>query len=132
MGKSNLGKSKEDYLEAIFVVIENKGACRMTDVAMELGYSRASVSVALKKLEDAGYVYRDDWRVLLTESGLEIAEKMYAKHTLLKSWFVSMGIEESVANEEACQIEHALSEETFCKITEYITKKTPELITIAK
>ena len=67
MNSGELGRSKEDYLEAILVVIREKGACRSTDIAAQLHYSKPSVSVALHKLEDDGMVVRDDWRVLLTE-----------------------------------------------------------------
>ena len=67
MNSGELGRSKEDYLEAILVVIREKGACRSTDIAAQVHYSKPSVSVALHKLEDDGLVVRDDWRVLLTE-----------------------------------------------------------------
>lgn len=126
--KQNLSKSKEDYLEAVLINIKTKGACRMTDIANYLGYSRASVSVALKKLEDEQYVYRDDWRILLTEQGMKIAEEMLIKHTLFRNWFLALGIDEKVADEEACQIEHALSDKTFIKISEYFCEKDPGLL----
>lgn len=126
--KHNLSKSKEDYLEAVLINIQTKGACRMTDIANYLGYSRASVSVALKKLEDEQYIYRDDWRILLTEQGMKIAEEMLIKHTLFKNWFLALGVEEKVADEEACQIEHALSDETFIKISKYFCEKDPDLL----
>lgn len=80
MGQKTISKSKEDYLKAIFIVIRKNGACRVTDIARQMGGTKASTSVALIKLEEAGYLYRDDWRVLLTEEGKQIAEITYERN----------------------------------------------------
>ena len=119
----SIGKSREDYLEAVLIQIKKNGACRSTDVATQLGYSKPSASIALKKLEDEGYIYRDEWKVLLTEKGLEIAEKTLARHTFFKKFLMDAGIEERVAEEEACQIEHIFCEDSFCKLRNYIENK---------
>lgn len=80
MCSEKMGRSGEDYLKAILIQIRTEGACRMTDVADRLRYSKSSVSTALRKLEDDGFVVRDNWRVLLTDEGMEIAEKLYNRY----------------------------------------------------
>ena len=115
-----LTRSREDYLEAILVQIKNAGACRVTDVAKQIGYTKASVSVALKKLEDDGYVYRDDWRVLLTEKGKVLANATYERHSFFLEWFRNLGVPDDTAKEDACRIEHVLSDETYEKLKEYV------------
>lgn len=118
---SGLNKSKEDYLEAVLIQIHKNGACRITDVANQLGYSKPSVSVALRKLEEEGFIEKDDWRILLTEEGRRIAERMLDKHSFFKEWFTMIGIEENVAVEEACQLEHIISDDSFHKIKAFIS-----------
>jgi Mn-dependent DtxR family transcriptional regulator len=115
-----IGKSKEDYLEAILIQINLNGACRSTDVAAQLGFSKPSASIALKKLEDEGYIIRDDWKVLLTDKGRAIAQMTYDKHSFFKKWLKRTGIDEKTAEEEACQIEHIISGESFDKIKDYL------------
>ncbi len=113
-------RSKEDYLKSIYVIIKKQGACRITDISKNLDVSKSSVSVAVKKLENAGYVIRDDWRILLTNEGEAIAESVYDKGTFLAEWFKSLGVSEKTAEDDACMIEHVLSEESFTKIREFI------------
>ncbi len=117
-----IGKSKEDYLEAILIQINKNGACRSTDVAAQLGFSKPSASIALKKLEDEGYIVRDDWKVLLTDAGREIAQATYEKHSFFKKWLLAVGIDNNVAEKEACQIEHIISSDSFDKIKKYLKK----------
>ena len=114
--------SQEDYLEAILIQIKEAGACRVTDVAAQIGFSKASTSVALKKLEDEGYVSRDDWRILLTDKGLEKANATYERHNFFAELFKKLGVDEETAEEDACRIEHVLSEETYGKLKEYAMK----------
>ena len=102
MEKESIGKSREDYLEAILILIRKKGACRSTDVASQLGFSKPSASIALKKLEEEGFIVRDDWRILLTEAGQKIAENMLDKHSFFTGWFEKIGIDAATAEEEAC------------------------------
>lgn len=113
-------QSQEDYLEAIFIQIKQLGACRVTDIARQLGVTKASTSVALRKLEEEGYVYRDDWRVLLTDEGLLTAKATYEKHEFFVGWFQKLGIDMAIAEEDACGIEHVLSDKTYEKIREYV------------
>lgn len=113
-------KSQEDYLEAIFIQIHKVGACRVTDIANQIGFTKASASVALKKLEESGYVYRDDWRILLTDKGFRTAKSTYEKHKFFTDWFASLGIEFDAAEKDACEIEHVISDLTYEKIREYV------------
>ena len=127
MDTRSIGKSKEDYLEAILIQINLNGACRSTDVAAQLGFSKPSASIALKKLEDEGYIVRDDWKVLLTDAGMEIAQATYNKHSFFKKWLERAGIDERTAEEEACQIEHIISCDSFDKIKDYLKSMDPAL-----
>ena len=127
MESNSIGKSKEDYLEAILIQIKKNGACRSTDVAAQLGFSKPSASIALKKLEDQGYIIRDDWKILLTEKGREIAEITYDKHTFFKKWLIKTGIDEKTAEDEACQIEHIISSDSFIKISTYLKEHDSEI-----
>lgn len=113
MNNISAERSREDYLEAILSLITEKGACRATDIAEYLGFSKPSVSVALKKLEDSGLIFRDDWRILLTEEGERIARGTLEKHLFFTGLFTACGIESHVAEEEACLIEHAISDSSF-------------------
>lgn len=119
MSKNELGRSTEDYLEAILIVTRKQGACRMTDIARYLGYSKPSVSVALKKLEEEGFIVKDDWRVLLTEKGQEVAEHTYAKHKFFRKVLLSVGVDSATAEKEACLVEHAISDDSFHKMVEH-------------
>ena len=127
MDRRDIKSSREDYLEAILIKINELGACRVTDIADQMGYSKASTSVALKKLEDEGCIKREDWRILLTEKGLEIARKVYDRHVFFVNWFKRIGIESGQAEEDACRIEHVLSEETYEKIKNYLKMTDPSL-----
>jgi len=112
--------SKEDYLETILVCTKKLGACRVTDIAAHLGHSKASVSVALSKLEKEGLIVKDDWRILLSDSGLASAEKIFERHMFFIKWFEHIGIDEETAKEDACLIEHAISDITFTKIKNHL------------
>lgn len=115
-----LKKSQEDYLEAILIQTNRAGACRVTDIAKQIGFTKASTSVALKKLEEAGYIYRDDWRVLLTENGQKIAEATLERHDFFFEWFKMLGVKENIAEEDACRIEHVVSNETYESIRNFV------------
>jgi len=107
-------KSAEDYLEAMLVMQERHGYIRSIDIAGELNVTKPSVSYATKRLRENGYITMDkEGLITLTEKGLEIAESMYERHRLLTQFFVRLGIDEKIAREDACKIEHDLSEETF-------------------
>ena len=118
-------QSAEDYLETILILRERKGSVRSIDVAGELGFSKASVSVAMKKLRETGYVLMDEDGLLsLTESGQRVASRIYARHRLLTEFFVRLGVDEKVAAADACRIEHDISEETFTKLLEHARRNT--------
>ena len=117
-------ESAEDYLEAILMLSERNVAVRSIDVAAQLGFSKPSVSIAMKKLRENGYVLMDgSGFITLTDSGREIAERTYEKHKLISKIFIQMGVPADVALEDACHIEHALSPETFEAIKKYATEK---------
>ena len=118
-------KSSEDYLETMLVMQERHGYIRSIDIAGELNVTKPSVSYATKRLRENGYITMDkEGLITLTEKGLEIAESMYERHRLLTQFFVRLGIDEKIAREDACKIEHDLSEETFQAIKRHAEETT--------
>lgn len=114
-------ESAEDYLESILVLRERRGQVRSIDVVNELGYSKPSVSIAMKKLRESGYISMDaDGSITLNESGLEIASRIYGRHKTITRFFVLLGVDPSVAAEDACKVEHDLSDETFARLKEFV------------
>ncbi|MGM9528222.1 MAG: metal-dependent transcriptional regulator [Oscillospiraceae bacterium] len=114
-------KSAEDYLEMILMLSEKKGYARSIDVANEMGVTKPSVSVAVKRLRENGYLSMDGNGLLtLTESGDEIARRMYDRHKMLTEFFVSIGVSEETAREDACKIEHDLSDESYRAMCRHI------------
>ena len=114
-------KSSEDYLEAMLVMRERHGYIRSIDIAAELNVTKPSVSYATKRLRENGYITMDkEGLITLTDKGLAIAENMYERHRLLTQFFMRLGIDEKVAREDACKIEHDLSEETFQAIKNHV------------
>lgn len=118
-----LQESGEMYLETILRLSEKKAAVRAIDVGAEMGVSRPSVSRAMHLLEDGGFLsIRDDGSIVLTEVGREIAEKIYERHTKLTEWFVSIGVDEETAANDACRIEHVVSDKTFAAWKSYMAR----------
>ncbi len=116
-------KSAEDYLEAVLILQERSGTARSVEVAAELGFSKASVSVAMKKLRENGYIQVDENGLLhLTDSGRAIAQRIYARHKLLAAFFVRLGVREDIAAADACKIEHDLSEESYQALLGHVQK----------
>lgn len=116
-------ESAEDYLEAILMIENRRGAVRSIDIANELNFSKPSVSVAMKKLRGNGYVeVKADGSIHLLPSGREIAERIYERHRILSDFFVYLGVPEDVASADACKVEHDLSPDTFQKIKEHVAK----------
>lgn len=114
-------ESAENYLETIYILSKRNGAVRSIDIAGELEFTKPSVSVAMKNLRENGYIeVGADGFITLTASGMEIALKMYERHTLISKWLVSLGVDERVAVEDACRIEHVLSAESFDAIKKHI------------
>ena len=107
-------KSSEDYLEAMLMMQEKNGYIRSIDVAEHLKVTKPSVSYATKCLREAGYLTMDgDNYITLTDSGMEIAQRMYERHKLLTEFFMHLGVDEETAREDACKVEHDLSQKTF-------------------
>lgn len=110
-------ESPEDYLETIHMLSLHSSEVRSIDVARHLGYSKPSVSVAMKRLRENGYVHMDDNGFLtLTETGLAIAKSIYERHQVISGYLMSIGVSEETALKDACRIEHVISEESFQKI----------------
>jgi Mn-dependent DtxR family transcriptional regulator len=106
--------SAEDYLETILLLSKKTGAVRSVDIAGETGYSRPSVSVAVKKLREGGFIKVDsDGFITLTPTGLETAERVYERHSVIYDWLVSSGVGDKTAAIDACRMEHVISNETF-------------------
>jgi Mn-dependent DtxR family transcriptional regulator len=120
-------ESRDDYLEAILIIRQKKGFCRSTDIASWLGISRPSVSVELGKLAELGLIRMDEDKMLhLTDEGFALADSTYAKHIYLKRFLMSVGVDEAVAEKEACSMEHALSNDSFEKILSRYPSGAPE------
>jgi Mn-dependent DtxR family transcriptional regulator len=113
-------ESAENYLEVILVIKERQKRVRAIDIVNELGFSKPSVSVAMKQLEKNNYIRRDtSGYITLEEKGQKIAEEIYERHTLLTKLLIYMGVPEETAKTDACKIEHSLSPETFAAIKNY-------------
>ena len=111
---SDIGKSAEDYLESMIILKEKNGYVRSIDIAGFLGVTKPSVSVAMKRLREDGYIEMDkSGLITVTDKGMEIADKIYTSHKKITDFFVSLGVDPAVAEDDACRIEHDLSDETF-------------------
>lgn len=107
-------KSSEDYLETILVLNKRLDNVRSIDIVNETGYTKPSISIAMKKLKEDNYITIDtNGYISLTDKGSSIAEDIYNKHEYLKRFFMSIGVSESTAEADACKIEHEISDETF-------------------
>ena len=116
----NIYESAENYLEAILSLHERNGLVRSIDIANELHFSKPSVSVAMKKLRESGYIEMDkEGFISLLPAGEEIANRIYERHKLLTRFFIRLGVDPEVAAADACKVEHDLSDETFQKIKEH-------------
>lgn len=116
----NIYESAEDYLESILRLREARGTVRSIDVAGDLGFSKPSVSVAMKKLRESGYILMDEGGLLtLTPAGEAVAQRIYRRHRLLTQFFVRLGVSPEVAARDACKVEHDLSDETFQKLCDH-------------
>lgn len=113
-------ESAEDYLEAILILKNKKGSVHSIDVARQLGFSKPSVSRAVKLLKESGRLtVTANGALELTEAGRETAERIYERHRLLTLWFTELGVSEQQAAKDACRVEHDISVETFQKLKEH-------------
>ena len=116
-------QSAEDYLESILLLKNQKGAVRSIDIAIYMNYSKPSISRAVSLLRENGYILVDkDGFITLTESGQAIADRIYERHEVIRLWLTAIGVPEDVAAEDACKLEHDLSDITFEKIKEFLAK----------
>ncbi len=119
-----INESAENYLETILILSGQLPVVRSVDIASELHFKKSSVSVAMKNLRENEHIeVSKDGYITLTESGRQIAEMIYERHKLLTSWLIELGVSPVVASEDACRIEHDISEESFAAIKKYIAKK---------
>ena len=117
----NIYESAEDYLEQILMLLETRGHARSVDIAAGLNVSKPSVSVAMRKLRENGYITMGaDSLISLTDKGYAIARKIYDRHRALTKYLIQLGVPEQIAREDACKIEHDLSEESFSAICSQI------------
>ena len=113
------------YLETIYILFQRTGAVRSVDISEYMNYSKPSVSRAIGLLKSGGYITVDaGGYITLTDAGLEVASKIYERHTLITDFLVSLGVEKNTATEDACRIEHVISDESFNALKErYLGKK---------
>ncbi len=116
-----VNESAENYLETILILGKKHPVVRSVDIATELGFKKSSVSVAMKNLREKGHitVTREGF-IYLTESGRTIAEMIYERHELLTDWLIRLGVDEKIAAEDACRIEHVISKESFDAIKKHV------------
>lgn len=121
--KDRIFESKENYLETILVLAKRNGNVRSVDIAAEMDFSKPSVSVAMKNLREDGCIEVDkNGYITLTQTGMEIAERVYERHVLFTGWLTDMGVPAEIASEDACRIEHVISAESFEAIKNFVTK----------
>ena len=119
-------ESSENYLEAILILSQRNGHVHAIDIAAELNFSKPSVSIAMKKLRENGYIaINEQGHITLTDSGMEIAQRIYERHTFLSAWLASLGVDAVVAAEDACRMEHVISAETFDAIRAFVRAHQP-------
>jgi len=107
-------KAAEDYLEAMLMLKEKNGYIRSIDIANQLGVTKPSVTYTTKRLRENGYITMDqDGLITLTETGMEIASRIYTRHKVLTQFFIKLGVPSEIAREDACKVEHDLSPVTF-------------------
>ena len=117
-------ESGEMYLETIHVLLRKNGAVRSVDISEHMGYSKPSISRAVGLLKKGGYILVDkDGYITLTENGQQVAEKIYERHTILSRLLIALGVDEETAAEDACRLEHAISDRSFEAIKRYIEKQ---------
>lgn len=118
-------ESAEDYLESILILQEKTGQVRSIDIVNKLGFSKPSVSIAMKKLRESGYIsMAGDGTITLNDSGMEIASRIYSRHKTITKLFELLGVSSDQAAADACKVEHDLSDETFGRICSFIEENS--------
>ncbi len=113
----SLGRSLEDYLEAVLMLQKEKGMVRSVDLARHMGFSKPSISHAVGLMRDGGFLTVDgDWYLHLTDAGREVAERIYERHQFFTKHLIAIGVDKETAEQDACRIEHAISDESFQKL----------------
>ena len=117
----NQPESVENYLETILILSHTGSPVRSVDIAKELNFSKPSISVAMKNLKANGYITADEaGHISLTHSGLEIAQRVYDRHTMISDWLIFLGVDKETAVQDACKMEHGMSEKSFVAIQKHI------------
>ena len=120
-------QSAEDYLECILKLSKQRPVVRSIDIANDMNYSKPSISVAMKNLRLNGYINVDESGfITLTDSGMEIASNIYDRHLILRKWLEFLGISPETAEQDACKIEHTLSQETYTALRKHIIEEMGE------
>jgi Mn-dependent DtxR family transcriptional regulator len=120
-------ESAENYLETILMLKEQQGQVRSIDIVNHLGYTKPSISVAMKRLRENGYIEMDhEGYISLTDSGMEVARRIYTRHKWLTKFLVKLGVNEKTAEADACKMEHDVSDETFRKLREHAMENLKE------
>ena len=120
-------QSAEDYLECILKLSKQRPVVRSIDIANDMNYSKPSISVAMKNLRLNGYINVDESGfITLTDSGMEIASNIYDRHLILRKWLEFLGISPETAEQDACKIEHTLSQETYAALRKHIIEEMGE------
>ena len=123
-----LHESAEDYLETILILFERNGQVRSIDIVNEMNFSKPSISIAMKKLRENGYIRMDvNGLITLTDEGRVIAERIYSRHKLLTKVLEAIGIDEKKAEDEACKIEHDIDDETYDRIRDFYLRYTEKM-----
>ena len=121
-------EAAENYLETIYILRKRNGSCRSIDVASELGYSKPTISIMMKNLRENGYIRIDDGgELILTDSGLEVALRMYERHEIIAKGLMMLGVNEETAYRDSCKIEHDISDETFGVIKKHIAQHSEDM-----
>jgi len=119
----HIQESGEMYLETIHILFKKNGHVRSVDISEHMGYSKPSVSRAVGLLKNGGYIQVDhDGSITLTQSGLEVAQKIYERHTVLTRLLINLGVDPQIAAEDACKLEHAISDQSFNAIKAFLSK----------
>jgi len=118
--------SAENYLEAIYILSARDQPVRAVDIAGELEFTKPSVSVAMRNLREGGYIEVDgSGHITLTERGYAVAKSMYDRHTLISQWLTALGVDADTASEDACKIEHDISEQSFEALRKHFSTHLP-------